>query len=132
MSLFGDNPTMAWLDEASDADDLSQTPLARAQELYLAYMEELSKVTGDRETINVIRERLRADEVFWELSEQIEEITSGKMDWINAIMRSESKRAKRQYAGKMEEIRLERQRKAEEERRAAAAELEALPTFGMF
>jgi hypothetical protein len=127
--MSGHNVTIVLGDEA---DELSQTPLARAQGLYLAYMERLSTVTGDREAIAVVREELRADEVFWELSEQIEEITSGKMDWINAIMRVESKRAKRQYAGKMEEIRQERLRKAEEAKRAEAAELEALPNYGMF
>ena len=80
----------------------------------------------------MIRDDLRANEEFWELSETVLEIVDIKMDWISAILRSESKKALRMYAGKMEEIRQARLESAAAEKKAEQEQLQAMPNFGMF
>lgn len=129
--MTGNDPKYDWVDEADDLERANPS-MARAQGLYLGYMEQFVRVTGDREEISKIREQLREDETFWELAPQIVEIVEGKPDWISSIFRSESKRAMRQHAGRMEEIRKEREARIAAEKAAEVAELEAMPTFGMF
>lgn len=115
-----------------DEVDLNNSTLSRAQGLYLAYMEKLSSVTGDRDAIGRIREDIRVDESFWELGDTIAELTENKGDWINAILRAEGKRAKRMYADKLEELRRERDERLAAEKKAEMEQLMSMPTFGMF
>lgn len=126
------SPQVHFSFDDEDEVDLNNSPLSRAQGLYLAYMEKLSGVTGDRDAISQIREDIRVDESFWELGDTIAELTENKGDWINAILRAEGKRAKRMYAGKLEELRREREERLAAEKKAEMEQLMSMPTFGMF
>lgn len=120
------------VEEEVEVGDASSRELREAQGLILAYTQRFSEVTGDRDAVAIIREQLRQDENFWQLSAKVIELVEGKAEWISAIFRAEGKRAHRQYAGRMEEIRLEREAKRQAEKLAEQQEMEQLSNFGMF
>lgn len=122
---FGDD------DEGEDFNPENEA-LAKAVALHLDYSQRFGAVAGERDQVSVVREQLRADEAFWELSEHVLEMVGNAQDWVSAIFRVEAKRAVRKYAGRMEEIRLEREARIAAEKAAEQEELASMPNFGMF
>lgn len=105
---------------------------SKAQGIYLAYVQLLTPLTGNREAIALIREQMRADEDFWQASAMIAEMSGTDPNWIPAIMRAESKRAERSASENFEKIRAEKAAARAAEKAAELAELESMPNFGMF
>lgn len=103
-----------------------------AQSIIMRYTSLLAPLMGDRDAVSRVREELRADEEFWESAPFVVKMVEDTHTWINGIFRSEAKRAERDYADKMAEIRAEREAKRQAERAAEKAEMESLSNFGMF
>jgi hypothetical protein len=111
-------------------DDLmnGQSP---AFHIYLTYKTELSPLS-DREHISEVRARIRTDEQFMLHADEITTLTGENENWVDSLLRAEARRSKRQNEGRLEEIRMEMQAKIAAEKAAEKAELQAMPTFGMF
>ena len=120
------------MDDANGDFEVEKLAMGRAIALHKSYSERLHAVSGDRELVSPIREELRADEEFWELCAEILEIVDNAQDWMSAIFRVEAKKAHRKFAGRMEEIRLEKIARIAAEKLAEQAEMAEMPTFGMF
>lgn len=119
-------------DDEDGPFDPAQEALGRATKLHRDFSGRFMAVIGDRPAVSVIRNELRENELFWELSEQILEIVGDNQDWVSAIFRVEAKNAVRKYIGRMEEIRAERAARIAAEKAAEEAELSSMLNFGMF
>jgi hypothetical protein len=106
--------------------------VGKAQELILTYTNMLSAVTGERDQVQEIRNQLRDDETFWEVSAVVADMLNDDFHWIAGILKSEAKRAHRSFGERMEQIREERAAKRRAEIEAEQAEMQSLPGFGMF
>lgn len=116
----------------SNAVDQSRDEFIRlwnnAVDVFQQYHRGFKYNEGNRPGISAIRQDMRKDGRFMECYEQILHMTQQKMDWISSIFRAEAREIERHYEERMKEIALLR----EEEKRKEMAEIEALPTFGMF
>lgn len=116
----------------ADREQQHQADLASAQGIMLAYIADLARVGNDRELISPIRDQMRSDELFWKHSRFIAELTGDSSHWHYAVVRSEARRAARSAAEHWEKVAQERAARIAAERAVERAQVESLPTFGMF
>lgn len=130
---YGDDYDGMSYQEFIDFDrKLHEERVGNAQLIILQYTEELKNLTGDREAVSRVRNKLREDEAFWKVCGTVVDIVEGEISWISNIFRAEAKRTSRVAQEKFEQIRRERAAEKAAEIAAENAELEAIPTFGMF
>jgi hypothetical protein len=132
MKLANLNITFSDSEDENEGSVLKDTEMARAMGICEVYAVRFQGAFGDRKAVSAIRDEMRMDEDFVELSSQIIEIAGDSQDWVSAIIRVEAKRSNREHAGRMEELRREKAARIEAEKKAEQDALSSMPSFGMF